>query len=72
MTTSNYDEIRRVRHEMSRAVGHDVGKLIAKINELRESNADRIVAPGSLAEQCDAPKPPNQPIFNGSITPAAG
>ncbi len=46
MTTSNYDEIRRVRHEMSAAAGHDVHKLIAAINKLREQHADKIIAPG--------------------------
>ncbi len=72
MTTSNYDEIRRVRHEMSRAVGHNARELIAKINELRKSNSGRIIAPGNLAEQCDAPKPPTLGLPDGVSSPAAG
>ena len=71
MTTSNYDEIRRVRHEMSAAADHDVHKLIAAINQLREQHAKKIIAPGK-AEQCDAPKPPISPLLDGQSTPAAG
>ncbi len=72
MATSNYDEIRRVRHEMSAAAGHDVHKLIAAINQLRDQHADKIIAPGKAAEQCDAPKPPITPTSHGSSTPAVG
>lgn len=72
MTLSNYDEIRKVRHEMSAAAGHDIRKLIATINELRDKHSDRIISPGKLAEQCDAPKPPNKPVSNGQSTPATG
>lgn len=72
MAHSNYDEIRRVRHEMSAAAGHDVRKLIASINELRIKPADKIISPGETAEQCDAPKPPISPISTGQSTPAAG
>ncbi len=71
MTTSNYDEIRRMRHEMSAAAGHDVHKLIAAINKLREQHADKIIAPGKT-EPCDAPKPPISPLLDGLSTPAAG
>ena len=49
MAHSNYDEIRRVRHEMSAAAGDDVRKLIASINELRIKHADKIISPGKTA-----------------------
>ncbi len=71
MTTSNYDEIRRVRHEMSAAAGHDVHKLIAAINKLREQHADKIIAPGK-AEPVRCTKPPISPLLDGLSTPAAG
>ncbi len=71
MATSNYDEIRRVRHEMSAAAGHDVHKLIAAINQLRDQHADKIIAPGK-AQQNEAPKPPISPLLEGQSTPAAG
>ena len=51
---NSYSEIRRVRHAMSAAVGHDIRKLIAKINERRSEVAHRIIDPGTKAEQCDA------------------
>jgi hypothetical protein len=52
MSKSNYDEIRRVRHEMSAKVGHDIGKLIDMMNERRSEYADRIINPGKEAEEC--------------------
>ena len=50
----SYSEVRRVRKAMSQAVGHDIRKLIALINERRSEVADRIIDPGSKAEQCAA------------------
>ena len=50
----SYREVRRVREKMSKAVGHDVRKLIAAINERRDSAASRIIDPGTKAEQTDA------------------
>lgn len=52
MSKSNYDEIRRVRHEMSAKAGHDIRKLINKLNENRAEYADRIINPGKEAEEC--------------------
>ncbi len=49
----SYREVRRVRHAMSAAAGHDIRKLIAMINERRPDVADRIIDPGTKAEQCD-------------------
>lgn len=58
MSKSNYDEIRRVRHEMSARVGHDPGKLIDMLNENRAEYADRIINPGQEAEECKSLTPP--------------
>jgi hypothetical protein len=50
----SYIEVRRVREEMSRAFGHDVRKLAAMFNRRRAEVADRIIDPGTKAEQTDA------------------
>jgi len=50
----SYSEVRRVREQMSEAVGHDIRKLIAAINERRDSVASRLIDPGTKAEQADA------------------
>lgn len=49
----SYSEVRRVRELMSQSVGHDIRKLIALINQGRDSVASRIIDPGTKAEQCD-------------------
>lgn len=54
----SYSEVRRVRHQMSQDADHDVRKLIATINERRDSAASRIIDPGTKAEQCDARERP--------------
>jgi hypothetical protein len=46
----SYSEVRRVRQQMSEAVAHDIRKLIAAINERRDSVASRIIDPGTKAE----------------------
>ena len=51
---NSYSEVRRVRSAMSEAAGHDIRRLIAKINEHRSHSAGRIIDPGTRAEQCDA------------------
>jgi hypothetical protein len=53
----SYSEVRRVRHEMSAAAGHDIRKLIAMINLRRKDVVDRIIDPGTQAEQCDGARP---------------
>ncbi len=52
----SYSEVRRVRKEMSIAAGHDVRKLAAMFNDRRVQVADRIIDPGTKAEQNDAPE----------------
>jgi hypothetical protein len=49
----SYKEVRRVRQKMSDDVGHDIRALIAEINKDRAEVADRIIDPGTEAEQCD-------------------
>lgn len=67
----SYSEVRRVRHAMSAAAGHDIRKLIAMINERRSEVADRIIDPGTKAEQCDATEPPITRSTDGKSSPAA-
>ncbi len=62
MASSNYEEIRRVRHEMSKKCGHDTRKLIAMINEYAKDYPNQIISPGTVAEQCDLPKSPTVDI----------
>ena len=50
----SYSEVRRVREQMSQAVGHDIRKLIAAINKRRDRVESRIIDPGTKAEQTDA------------------
>jgi hypothetical protein len=57
----SYSEVRRVRKEMSSAVGHDVRKLAAMFNDRRVQVADRIIDPGTKAEQTDAPEAAARP-----------
>ena len=67
----SYSEVRRVRHAMSAAAGHDIRKLIAMINERRPEVAHRIIDPGTKAEQCDATEPGLQDFSDGeSSVPA--
>jgi hypothetical protein len=50
-------EVRRVRMEMSKSSGHDIRRLIAKINENRSKVTGRIISPGSAAETVGSPTP---------------
>jgi hypothetical protein len=68
----SYSEVRRVRHAMSLAAGHDIRKLIAKINERRSEVAHRIVDPGTKAEQCDTHRAFDTPVSDGKSFPAVG
>ncbi len=67
----SYSEVRRVRHAMSAAAGHNIRKLIAMINERRPDVADRIIDPGTKAEQCDAHGAADSAVSNGESSPAA-
>ena len=67
----SYNEVRRVRKAMSDAAGHDVRKLAAIYNARRTRVADRIIDPGTKAEQCDTPEPPAESSANGQSSPAA-
>jgi len=67
----NYSEVRRVRAAMSEAADHDVRRLIAAINQRRPQSIERIIDPGTEAEQCDAPDRPATRLTDGNSTPAA-
>lgn len=67
----SYSEVRRVRKAMSEAAGHDVRKLAAMFNARRAEVADRIIDPGTKAEQCDARERPTTSDANGKSTTAA-
>ena len=67
----SYSEVRRVREAMSKAAGHDVRALIAKINERRPQSAARIIDPGTEAEQCDTPERATTRFASGQSAPAA-
>ena len=47
-TPSILEEIRRVRHEMSAAVGHDPERIVDYFASFQAQNADRII---NLADQ---------------------
>ncbi len=66
----SYSEVRRVRHAMSAAAGHDVRKLIAMINERRSEVAHRIIDPGTKAEQCDAHGAADNAVSKGESSSA--
>lgn len=67
----SYSEVRRVRKAMSEAAGHDVRKLAAMFNARRAEVAERIIDPGTKAEQCDAHGAADCPVSNGESSPAA-
>lgn len=50
----SYNEVRRIRKEMSARAGHDIRTLIASINRRWPDEASHTIDPGTKAEQCDA------------------
>jgi len=50
----SFSEVRRVRKAMSATAVHDIRKLAAMFNARRAEVADRIIDPGTKAEQCVA------------------
>jgi len=67
----SYNEIRRVRKEMSARAGHDIRTLIASINARWPDEAARAIDPGTKAEQCDAHGAADSAASNGESLPAA-
>lgn len=67
----SYSEVRRVRKLMSEEAGHDVRKLAAMYNARRAEVADRIIDPGTKAEQSDAHRASGNAVSNGETSPAA-
>lgn len=67
----SYSEVRRIRKAMSEAAGHDIRKLAAMFNERRAEFVDRIIDPGTNAEQCDSHGAAESAVSNGESSPAA-
>jgi hypothetical protein len=72
MPKSNYEQIRRVRHEMSEKCGHDPKKLIDMINELTKDHSHKIISPGTIAEHCNRPATPTTDFAPVTSTPVSG
>ncbi len=66
----SYNEVRRVRKEMSERAGHDIRTLIASINCRWPDEASLASDPGTMAEQCDARERPSSDSKGESITAA--
>lgn len=60
----SYSEVRRVRNEMSEAAEHDVRKLAAMFNARRAQVVERIIDPGTKAEQCGALEAADNAVSN--------
>ncbi|MFT5524588.1 MAG: hypothetical protein ACI9G1_003404 [Pirellulaceae bacterium] len=67
----SFDEVRRVRKEMSERAGHDIRTLIASINNRWPDDASRAIDPGTKAEQCDARGAADNAISSGESSPPA-
>ena len=61
----SYNEVRRVRKEMSARAGHDIRILISSINARWPNEAARAIDPGTKAEQCDAHGAADHAASNG-------
>ena len=64
----SYNEVRRVRTEMSKRAGHDIRKLIASINGRWPDEASAAIDPGTKAEQCDALGTANNAVSKGVVS----
>lgn len=67
----SYSEVRRVRKAMSDAAGHDISKLATMYNEHLAQVADRIIDPGTEAEQCCAHRTDGQAVSKDEPSSAA-
>ncbi len=67
----SYNEVRRVRKEMSARAGHDIRTLIASINSRWPDKAPHTIDPGTTAEQCDAHGAVDRAVSDGGSPPAA-
>jgi len=68
---NSYSEVRRVRIAMSEAAGHDIRKLAAMFNARRAEVADRIIDPGTKAEQCDTDAAAGDMVSDGGPSSVA-
>jgi hypothetical protein len=67
----SYSEVRRVRSEMSKRVGHNIRALIASINNQWPDDVSHAVDFGTKAEQCDARGAADHAVSNGESSSAA-
>jgi len=67
----SYNEVRRVRKEMSARAGHDIRRLIAAINDRWPHEVSRSIDPGTKAEQCDAHGAADHAVSDGKSSSAA-
>ena len=67
----SYNEVRRVRNEMSARAGHDIRILISSINARWPNEAAHTIDPGTKAEQCDAHGAADHAVSNGESAAAA-
>ncbi|MEZ6061497.1 MAG: hypothetical protein R3C19_14220 [Planctomycetaceae bacterium] len=67
----SYNEVRRVRKEMSAQAGHNIRTLIAAINNRWPDEASRAIDPGTKAEQCETPGVADSAVSIGKSSPAA-
>ena len=68
----SYNEIRRVRKEMSALAGHDIRALILSINSRWPDEAAHTMDPGTKAEKkCDAHGGTDHAVSNGNSSLAA-
>ncbi len=73
LVMDSYSEVRRVRKAMSEAAGHDIRQLAAMFNARRAEVADRIIDPGTKAEQCVQPeRRPDACSASQSLSPPPG
>ena len=71
MIRSNFSELRRVRHEMSREVGNDLRRYAATLAEVRERVASRLVNHGAESRTNANNGAAQTVVSDGESSPAA-
>lgn len=72
-TPSILEEIRRVRHEMSAAIGHDPKRIVDYFASIQTQNVDRVINladQGPYGQTKHAIEVTDQPLPDGGSTPA--
>ena len=65
------EEVLRIKHELAARHGNDVARIVADARGRRGNVVTRPPRP-YMRELSEAPKPPSQPLTNGSSIPAVG